>query len=76
MVDPCKTATVYADRIMTCKTIDELRFIWDEINTNRKDLVGWYEWLIDIKNSAKLTLSTPEIPDEEFLNKKGLEAMK
>lgn len=76
MKDPCKTATCYAEQLTKCKTLDELRSIWQDINIHIKDVEGWYKWLIDWKDSCKNNLSMPETPDEEFLNTEGLKAKK
>jgi hypothetical protein len=76
MADPCRTATAYADRMSKCKTLDELRSVWSEINCNKKDIDGWYEWLIDIKDSNKIRLTGPDVKIEDILNDEGLKALK
>jgi hypothetical protein len=72
----CRRATQYAVRIADTKTIDDLRLLWAEINKNKKDVEGWYEWLIDIKDSHKIRLTSPDIKIEDTLNNEGLKALK
>jgi hypothetical protein len=76
MIDPCKVATAYAEKMSKCKSIEQLQLAWNEVNMHREEVKGWYQWLIDWKDSMKKTLTTPQKPIEELLNSEGLKALK
>ena len=61
-MDACTVATTYAIRISKSDTLEDLRAVWMEINTNIKTVKGWYEWLTDLKDSKKWCLEHEDDP--------------
>jgi len=69
-MDTCAIATKFADRIMSAKDIQELKFIGKEIALQKfeGDLLLW---LRDMWRSAQVTLSAPDVKFEDTLNAAG-----
>lgn len=64
-------ATSCAVKMSEAKTIDQLRAVWNEVNSTRLQLEdGMYSWLRDFKDSRKIVLTTPELCEDDF-NEKG-----
>lgn len=73
--DPCAMATVYADRLSKCKSVEELKHIGGEIKADLKSLVGWEDWLRDCYRSCETTLTAPKLIPAECLNAQGMKAL-
>ena len=74
-MDTCAIATKFADRIMSAKDLQELKFIGHEIALQKFEGDLLY-WLRDMWRSAQVTLSAPNTPFEDTLNAKGKAALK
>jgi hypothetical protein len=76
MSDPCKVASLYAERMMSARNLTELALISKEVKANLVSLVGWEDWLRDCWRSARDTILTPDIPFEDTLNAVGRAALR
>ena len=67
MSDPCKIATSYAERLLSCKSNDDLALICAEVSidlTDEPGLTGWREWLLDITDTAWRNINDKGVLDE------------